>query len=77
MRIFEESESISMKSGTVSERDSVNQHRILKRKMLMYGLISSVVGFPIGLVLNLPAVWGLALLGIFIGALKLYMSDVE
>ena len=43
----------------------------------MYGLISSVVGFPIGLVLNLPAVWGLALLGIFIGALKLYMSDVE
>lgn len=43
----------------------------LRKKMLIYGLTCSVVGLPIGLILELPYVWSLSIAGIVIGAIKM------
>lgn len=40
-------------------------------KALMYGLVVSLVGLPVGIILKLPVVWGLAILGIAIGGTKI------
>ena len=48
-----------------SERRNEKRHRALT-----YGFVVSLVGLPIGLVLNLPVVWGLSLAGIIIGSFK-------
>jgi len=40
-------------------------------RMLHYGLVASILGLPAGIYLGLPAVWGLALVGIVIGGIKL------
>ena len=45
-------------------------HAALRDKALMYGLVVSIIGLPIGVVLGLPVVWGLSILGIVIGAIK-------
>ena len=40
-------------------------------KALMYGFVVSLIGLPVGIILKLPAVWGLAILGIVIGGGKI------
>ena len=40
-------------------------------KTLIYGFVVSLLGLPIGIILQLPAVWVLATLGIVIGGIKL------
>jgi hypothetical protein len=42
----------------------------LHNRLLMYGFVMSIVGLPIGIFLNLPVVWGLAVLGIVVGSIK-------
>lgn len=39
----------------------------------MYGFVVSIIGLPIGIVLGLPVVWGLAILGIIIGGIKVVL----
>lgn len=49
-------------------------HRQRQRR-LWYGFTVSLLGLPVGLLLNLPIVWGLALAGIGVGAAKLRLLD--
>jgi len=42
-----------------------------RRAALWYCLVISVIGLPVGIAMNLPTVWVLALAGIIIGSLKL------
>ena len=42
--------------------------------MLKYGVVVSIIGLPIGVALGLPVVWGLAILGIVIGGIKIVLS---
>jgi hypothetical protein len=54
-----------------SEIRSSEAHRSTRRdRALMYGFFVSIIGLPIGVVLELPVVWGLAILGIVIGGIK-------
>jgi hypothetical protein len=40
-------------------------------KALVYGFVVSLLGLPIGIILQLPAVWVLATIGIVVGGIKL------
>ena len=42
-----------------------------RQRKLWYGFLVSVLGLPVGLLMGLPVVWGLALAGIIVGAAKL------
>ena len=54
-------------------RSSESQRSTRRDKMLMYGFVVSIIGLPIGIVLGLPVVWGLAILGIIIGGIKVVL----
>lgn len=54
-----------------SERETYR--RILRKRMLMYGFITSVIGLPLGLALSMPYVWRLATAGICIGGTRLLL----
>lgn len=54
-----------------SAEEQAIYRRILKRKMLTYGFTMSLIGLPVGILLNQPYVWGLAILGIIVGGVKL------
>jgi hypothetical protein len=57
---------------TIKQFASTNNYRATRRdRMLLYGIVASVIGVPAGIVLSLPIVWGLALIGILIGSIKL------
>jgi hypothetical protein len=43
----------------------------LRKRMLTYGLVVSAVGLPVGFALGQPAVWGLAILGLVLGSIKM------
>jgi hypothetical protein len=53
---------------------SSDPHRAaLRDRALMYGFVGSIIGLPVGVVLGLPVVWGLAILGIVIGGIKIVL----
>ena len=55
-----------------SDVRSSDPHRgTLRDRALIYGFVVSIIGLPIGVVLGLPIVWGLAILGIAIGGIKI------
>jgi hypothetical protein len=57
---------------TDSPVESSNMYPATRRdRMLLYGFVASIIGVPIGIYLGLPVVWGLALVGIVIGGVKL------
>jgi hypothetical protein len=59
---------------TESQICSSEAHRSTRRnRMLMYGFVISIIGFPIGILLKLPVVWGLAIFGIIIGGTKIVL----
>ncbi|MCC7474894.1 MAG: hypothetical protein IT425_05830 [Pirellulales bacterium] len=61
-----------------SQSHPVVTHRLQSRdRALIYGLVVSIVGLPVGIALGLPVVWGLAILGILIGSFKLYHRPIE
>jgi hypothetical protein len=39
----------------------------------MYGFVVSIIGLPVGAILGLPVVWGVAILGILIGGTKIVL----
>ena len=39
----------------------------------MYGFVVSIIGLPVGILLRLPVVWGLAIVGIVIGGIKILL----
>jgi hypothetical protein len=43
------------------------------QRVLIGSLILCIIGLPIGFALNLPSVWGLALAGILIAGVKLFL----
>lgn len=43
-----------------------------RRRALMYALVVSVIGLPVGLALDLPYVWGLSIAGIVAAGLILW-----
>lgn len=52
--------------------ESTNVRLATRRdRMLLYGILASLLGLPAGIYLGLPAVWSLALAGILIGGIKL------
>ncbi len=61
-----------MNGQTTSESTSRVYRDILHRKMLVYGFTVSIISLPIGLLLKIPVVWGLAIAGIIVGGLKLW-----
>lgn len=61
-----------MEERAESSSGSDAYHEILHRNMLIYGFTVSVIGLPVGLILGMPIVWGLAIAGILIGGFKLW-----
>ena len=58
--------------------DPMSAYRgILRKRMLTYGFVVSVIGLPIGIVLQLPVVWILSLLGIAVGGIGLLFRRKE
>jgi len=71
-------------SGTVAADEAQRESRVpqsseprdeSRSRMIIYGFVSSLIGLPIGLVLNIPIVWGLSLAGIVIGGFRLFHSN--
>lgn len=59
---------------TESQFCSLEAHRSTHRnRMLMYGFVVSIIGLPVGILLRLPVVWGLAIVGIVIGGIKILL----
>jgi hypothetical protein len=63
-----------MREENTSEEQAIYR-RILRKKMLTYGFTMSLIGLPVGLIMKLPYVWGLADLGIIVGGLKLQLLN--
>ncbi|HUT30594.1 MAG TPA: hypothetical protein VMX13_12440 [Sedimentisphaerales bacterium] len=61
------------KSATESARPSSGEpeFQVLRKRMLTYGFVVSIIGLPVGLVMNLPYVWGLSIVGIIVGGIRL------
>ena len=53
------------------ERPAEPQFEAYRRRVLVGSLVICVIGVPVGLALNLPAVWALAILGIVVAGIKL------
>lgn len=49
------------------------QFEAYRKRTLTGALIACLIGLPVGMVLRLPYVWGLALLGIIVASVKLAM----
>ncbi len=49
------------------------EFQAFRRRTLTGGLLLCLIGLPIGVVLGLPVVWGLAIAGIIIGGIKLLL----
>ena len=47
------------------------EFRAFRKRMLIYSLVVSCIGLPIGIALNLPYVWILSIAGIILSSLKL------
>jgi serine/threonine protein kinase len=58
----------SPKSAAEARLEDMNRRY---QKQLWYGFIVSLIGLPIGIALKLPFVWGLAVVGVVLGAWKL------
>jgi len=59
-----------------SNLGSSGPHRAtLRDRALMYGFVVSIIGLPAGVVVGLPVVWGLAILGIVIGGIKIVLRS--
>ena len=59
---------------TKNDGSSTEAYEAARRnRMLMYGFVVSIIGLPIGILLGLPAVWGLAILGIVIGGIQIVL----
>jgi hypothetical protein len=54
-----------------SHNRSEDYRKILRKRMLTYGFVVSIIGLPIGIVMGQPVVWGLASMGIVIGGIKM------
>jgi hypothetical protein len=65
-----------MQTETTTEEHAIYQ-KILKRKMLSYGFTVSLLGLAVGFIMKLPYVWGLSILGIVIGGIKLHLSKKD
>jgi len=46
-----------------------------RKRVLLTGFIICLIGLPIGLVLDLPLVWGLSILGLIIIPIKWYLIN--
>jgi hypothetical protein len=56
------------------DRDSMSRaeyRAIVRRRMLVYALVVSLIGLPVGLLLELPYVWGLSCVGIVVAGIRL------
>jgi hypothetical protein len=42
-----------------------------RKKLLIYSLTVSIIGLPVGLILNLPYVWVLSIVGIVVSLIKM------
>ncbi len=75
-RNFSAAKSKNGRQGNEPETQSAADSRDENRwQLITYGLVASMIGLPIGLVLNLPLVWGLSIAGIIIGVIKLRALD--
>jgi hypothetical protein len=52
--------------------DASMERELKRRRALMYALVVSVIGLPVGLALDLPYVWGLSIAGIIVAGLLLW-----
>jgi hypothetical protein len=46
-----------------------------RKRVLLTGFVICLIGLPIGLVLNLPLVWGLSILGLVITPIKWHLTN--
>lgn len=44
---------------------------LLRKRVLTYGFVVSIIGLPVGILMGLPYVWGLSIVGIIVGGTKL------
>ena len=47
------------------------QFEAFRVRLLTFGLVSCIIGLPVGLILKLPYVWGLSILGLIVAPMKL------
>jgi hypothetical protein len=59
---------------SASPQCSADTHReTLRRRMLTYGFVASIIGLPIGILLGMPVVWGLSIAGIVVRGIQLWL----
>jgi len=51
------------------------QFQAFRKRIMVGGLIMSIVGIVFGLILNLPLVWGLGILGIIVVPIKFHLIN--
>lgn len=51
------------------------QFQAFRKRILVGGLVMSIVGIVFGLILNLPLVWGLGILGIIVVPIKFHLIN--
>jgi len=51
------------------------QLQAFRKRIMVGGLIMSIVGIVFGLILNLPLVWGLGILGIIVVPIKFHLIN--
>ena len=51
------------------------QFQAFHKRIMVGGLIMSIVGIVFGLILNLPLVWGLGILGIIVVPIKFHLIN--
>ena len=51
------------------------QFQAFRKRIMVGGLIMSIVGIVFGLILNLPLVWGLGILGIIVVPIKFHLVN--
>jgi len=63
---------ISMDRGS-GATSTTQDGELRRRRALLFGFCTSLIGLPIGVGMGSPVVWGLAAIGIAIGGTKLFL----
>ncbi len=65
----------SHRNNSSKELPAEPQFQAFRKRIMVGGLIMSIVGIVFGLILNLPLVWGLGILGIIVVPIKFHLIN--
>ena len=58
-------------TGEVEASSRKPEFQVLRKRLLTYSFVVSIIGLPVGIAMNLPYVWGLSIVGIIVGGTRL------